>query len=166
MKIWRHGNITNNPYQRTAFRVTRVPREVTRRRTIAHLIMQTKRMVKADPRSHIVEGKPVTLAEINKAEAVVLDVRKRILEEMMAHGREIPPLQRLEELTRKALDMIQYERKAESKDLVNHKALRVVLQDLIQLYLNDVQAPEPCFGALELTLFPPFGPLKEEMHGI
>jgi len=166
VKIWRQGSITDNPYQRTAFRVTRLPREATRRRTIAHLVAQTKRMVEADPRSHIVDGKPVTLAEINQAEAVVLDVRERIVEEMVAHGREIPPIHRLEELARKTLDMIRSEGSAGAKGLVNRKALGVVFQELIQLYLNDVQAPESCFGALELKLHPPFGPFEEEIHAI
>src|SRR6266542_4006140 len=102
MNVWHRGSLTENPYYRTAFRVGRVPRDVVRHRTVVQLLGQTRRIVAADPQAHTVRGEPVTDAMLNAAEQVLLDAKQRIVEELLEHAAEEPPLDRVRQLARQA----------------------------------------------------------------
>jgi hypothetical protein len=83
---WRRGPLTVNPYYRTAFAVTRVPREVVQRKTVVGVIGQTRKVVRTDPRAHELVGGPVTEPELNAAEQILLDPHRRVIEELLTHA--------------------------------------------------------------------------------
>src|SRR4051812_33324190 len=100
MNVWRRGSPTVNPYDRTAFAVARVPREVTRHRTLVQLLGKARQVVRADPQAHVLPGGPVTESEINAAEQILFAPQKRIVEELLTHATEVPPLERVRQLAR------------------------------------------------------------------
>lgn len=61
MNIWRRGPIGKNPYQHTAFRVTRVPRGAADRALVIELVGQIRQLIEADPEAHSVNGQRVTM---------------------------------------------------------------------------------------------------------
>ncbi len=161
MNIWRRGSLSRNPYRRTAFRVARVPREVVRHRTIVELIGRTKRIVNTKPQEHTIDGKSVTLTEVNMAEQILLDPKQRILEELLEHSLEKPPLARVRKLAQEAALAMEIET-VEQLPVTNLIALQVWASDLVQKFLGDAPDPDPSFGALELDIIPPFGNAGDE----
>jgi hypothetical protein len=161
MSIWLRGSLLVNPYYRTAFRVARVPREVTRHRTVVQLIGQTRQLVNADPSAHSIGGDPVRASEINAAEQVLLDPVRRILEELLEHAAEKPPLERARQLLREAAGAMEAPAGPAAGPL-NWKALGLLGPALIDELLRTVPGPGPSFGALELDTPPPFGRLVKE----
>lgn len=161
MNVWRRGSLTQNPYARTAFRVARVPREVVRHRTVVELIVQTRQLVGADPKAHTIGGRPVDLAEINAAEQVLLDPRKRILEELLEHATERPPLQRVRKLAREAAEAMASDGGGRLA-VTNLSGLEPWVGRLVRQFLDGLPAPDPSFGALEMDVPPPFGDPAEE----
>lgn|GEM_PF-2052850 len=165
MNIWRRGgSVMQNPYERTAFRIARVPAETVRYKTIVQLIGQTRRVVRAGAGVHAVKGRPVTDAELNAAEKVLLDAETRIAEELLHHRAEPPPARALDSLLRKVRNpagegMETGETEAPSwlKSWVEEAARRVP---------DAPSSPCPFFGPDELTLVPPFGDGEtEDAHG-
>jgi hypothetical protein len=161
MSVWRRGSLSKNPYRRTAFRVARVPREVARHRTIVELIGRTKRIVHTMPQEHVIDGKQVTLTEVNTAEQILLDPKQRILEELLEHAIEKPPLERVRKLAAEAAHAMSIE-KTEQLPITNLTALQAWAGDLVQKFLEDAPGPDPSFGALELDIIPPFGSAGDE----
>lgn len=159
MNLWCRGSLGKNPYVRNAFRVARVPRETVQRATIVRLIGQTKRTVNTDPRAHAIAGEPVTPAEVNLAEQLLLDPAQRIAEELLVHAAERPPLEHVRRLSGEAADAL---RGAETGPLAvtNFSSLLGWAHDLARQEV-DQDRDGMLFGALELTLVPPFG-LQEE----
>lgn len=156
MSIWNRGPITVNPYLRTAFRVTRVPREVVRHRTIAQLVSQTRQVVAADPRAHAIKGQPVAMTEINAAEEVLSDPGQRILEELLHHSEERLPVARMRKLLREVTREMTPQPESELP-ISNLSGLRPWARKLLCDFLSQAPGPDPSFGALETDLVPPFG---------
>lgn len=159
MNVWRRGSLAKNPYARTAFRVARVPRELTQRRTIVQLINRTRKVIIADPQVHVIDGEPVTLAELNVAEQLLLDPRQRIQEELLEHAAERPPLEQVRKLAAQAAQMMAED--GGPLPATNMRPLGPWALELARQFLETVPAPDPSFGALELSMVPPFGRLEE-----
>ena len=156
MNIWCRGSLTRNPYVRTAFRVARIPREIVRHQTLIQSIGTTKRIVSADPQAHVIGGEPVTHAEINVAEQILVNPSRRIVEELLEHATERPPLERVRKLAREAGGMMGAH-EAGRLPVANLSGLRAWADVLVQQFLDDAPPPDPSFGALELKIVPPFG---------
>jgi hypothetical protein len=161
MNPWRRGPLTRNPYARTPFRVARVPREVTRRKTLLQIIGQTENLLSA---GHEVGGEPVTQAELNATAQVLLDAKQRILAELLEHATERPPLERVRRLAREAAETMAAETESPTPEadaatpcFRNLRALDIWAQHLAQKFLEQADAPDASFGAFELTPVPPFG---------
>lgn len=156
MNIWRRGPLNRNPYYRTAFRVAGVSRETVRHRTIVQRISQTRRVVRTDPQQHTVNNEPVTDAEINAAEQILLDPKKRILEELIHHAAEKPPIDRLRRLAQEVAKLMGGGEEGESA-FTNPEWLRCWAQSLVQQFLDEAPGPDPSLGAPELEIVPPVG---------
>jgi hypothetical protein len=154
MNVWRRGLLVENPYVRTAFRVARVPREITRRQTLVQYIGQTRAMLGADPQSHVIRGTAVTQQELNRAEAILLSAEDRILEELLTHAAESLRLRRIRQLIQEATEVMAPDQ--ESSGPPDRRALARILRELIRLYLCQAQGAQAEFGALELELPAPF----------
>ena len=165
MNIWRRGSLMRNPYERTAFRVTRVSREMVRRRTIAQVIVQTKRMVAADETSHMIDDRPVTIEEINQAELVLFNGKQRAVEELLAHNPEGLPLKRIQELAQASMNLL-CEGGTDILTAENASLVQALWVDMVRQYLDEVGTPDPSLGGLELILPPPFGPLERSQDAI
>jgi hypothetical protein len=83
MQLWRRGSLRRNPYYETAFRLARVPSEVTDPALVAEIISQTRQLMEADPAAHKVLGETVGASAVNQAELILLDPVKRSLEEII-----------------------------------------------------------------------------------
>lgn len=156
VNIWRRGSLLENPYVRNAFRVARVPREVVRHRTIVQLIGQTERIVNTDPTAHTIRGKPVSNAQINVAAQILLDPKQRILEEMLVHATETPPLERIRRLAADAAAAMAANDTGRLP-VTNLEGLEPWAREMVRQFLDNIPGPDPSFGALELDLVPPFG---------
>jgi hypothetical protein len=161
LNIWRRGSLLENPYTRNAFRITRVPREVVRHRTIVQLIGQTKRIVNTDPSAHTVKEKPVMIAQVNVAEQILLDPKQRILEELLTHATEMPPLERVRRLAADAAAVMAVS-DTERLPVTNLGCLEPWALAMARQFLDSIPGPDPSFGALELDFVPPFGRPGEE----
>ena len=142
MNVWRRSSLSKNPYRRTAFRVARVPREVVRHRTIVELIGRTKRIVHTMPQEHTIDGKPVTLMEVNAAEQILLDPKQRILEELLEHTVEKPPLKQIQKLAEQAAHAMATEDTGQFS-ITNTTVLQAWASDLIEKFLEDAPGPDP-----------------------
>ena len=160
MNVWRRGSLTTNPYVRTAFRVARVPRETTRHKTIVQLVGQTRRIVRVDPQAHAILGEPVTDAEINAAEQVLLDPKRRIMEELLHHAAEKPPLDRVRKQAAQAAEAMASE-DSEDLPITNLSALESWARRIVTDLVEASPPTDPSFGALELELLPPYGRRRE-----
>lgn len=154
MNPWCRTPVNQNPYRASAFRIAGVPREVTRRRTVAQLIAQTRQIVRTDPSAHLVEGVPVTEAEVNAAEAVLLDPERRIVEELLAHAAERLPMERLRELTAELRG--QLSQSPTTSGVLAPWLFRQWLEKLRRCVPADLPAADASLGSLELELEPPF----------
>ncbi|MCD4786501.1 MAG: hypothetical protein K8T10_21960 [Candidatus Eremiobacteraeota bacterium] len=161
MNIWRRGILMRNPYIRTAFRVARVPREALRRTTIIQLISETRRIIQASPEAHTIMGEPVTGAENNQAEKILLDPRKRILEELLHHAGEAVPLEQVRKLAGRIVSEMTVE-EAEELPVTNLRGLESWARKIVEKFLEDNPGPDPSFGSLETGIIPPFGTREDE----
>ena len=161
MSLWRRGSLARNPYSRTAFRTARVPRETVRYRTVVQIVGQTKRIVSTDPTAHMIQGEPVTHAEINAAEKILLDSKQRIVEELLEHASEKPPLDRVRQLSRVVAEAMT-EQAAPQLRVKDFSGLEPLRLSIIRQFLDTSASPDPSFGALELDIVPPFGREEED----
>ena len=163
VNVWRRGSLTRNPYLRTAFRVARVPRETVKHKTIVALIGNTQQVVSADKQAHKILGEPVTEAQVNAAEQILLDAGQRILEELLEHATERPPLETVRKLARKAAEAMAVEQGSSlASPVTNLSGLESWDQAVVREFLERSPGPDPSFGALELDVVPPFGRAAEE----
>src|SRR5947209_4791003 len=154
MNIWRRGSLLENPYYRTAFRVARVPPEVAKHATLVKLIGQTRQLIGGDPQAHTIQGQPVTAADVNVAESILLDARQRIAAELLEHTTEHPPLDQVRQLAQEV-----------GAALAPADAGPLPATNLTGLYgwgdclVRQLTAGTAgaSFGALELGLVPPYG---------
>ena len=161
MNPWRRGPLAKNPYARNAFRVARVPREIVRRRTIVQLMGQTKRVVSADPRLHTIKGEPVTEAEINAAEQILLDPKQRIVEELLVHATERPKLERVHKLAQQIAEAMKADENAPLQ-ATNLKGLQPWVREIVKQFLDAKPGEEPSLDTLEAKFIPPFGQPEED----
>src|SRR5262245_28063331 len=160
MNIWRRGLLTQNPYYRTPFRIARMPREITRHRTIVKLISDTRQLVNRDRQSHQINGSPVTDAEINDAEPALTDPKRRIIEELLEHAAEEPPLAPVRKLAREVAEAMVIDSSKSSSEawmIDDLGALRGLALSMIRRFLEQAPQHAPSFGAPELEIVPPFG---------
>ena len=104
--LWRRGPITRNPYHFNAFRVTGVPVDLTERSWVTELISQKRQFMTAAPGSHVIEDAAVSESDVNQAELVLSDPRRRLLEELLTHSppmTTMQPLRSLDGLLAKAI---------------------------------------------------------------
>lgn len=160
MNVWRRGSLSDNPYRRTAFAVARVPRETSRRRSLAQLIAQTRNVIRADPHAHVLDGRPVTLEQLNAAEKTLLDPQQRMVEELLHHATERPHLEHLRKLLQRCQQALESQPTSDER-AVDLRKLEGCLEHMLHLYLDAVPSPDASFGALELCLSPPFGPMED-----
>ena len=161
MNVWLKGPVTRNPYVRTAFRVAMVPREVVRRPSLVKRIAVTRRIASSSPEMNSILGVPVTLEEINAAEAVLLNPEERILVELLVHETETRDLRAVRSLVAEveaAGPLPEAETMA-----VRPAALRVWMEELLQQCLEEQPAADPEFGGMEMDITPPFGETSEAM---
>ena len=154
MNPWRRGPLTRNPYHRTPFRVARVPREITRRRTMLQLINQTENLL---GKGHDIDNEPVSQAELNAMTQILLDARQRIVAELLEHATEKPPLERVRKLAREVAMAMTPEPEVAPLPITNLRVLDLWAQHLAHQFLDQMPMPDPSFGATELMLVPPFG---------
>jgi hypothetical protein len=158
VSVWRRGPLGQNPYARTAFRVSRVGREIVRHRVVVEQLGQTMRVVRADASAHVVLGKAVTTEELNWAEKILTDPPRRLEEELIEHAAEPGPAALLRKLDRRASELMASLRAPAAK---KPAFLRAHARGLAARILAVLPAVEGSFGALELELVPPFGALDE-----
>jgi hypothetical protein len=156
MNIWRRGPLSRNPYSRTAFRVTRVPRETARHKTVVQIIGQTRKVV-GNSQEHTIAGKPVTVVELNEAQQIILDPQQRIIEELLEHPTEKLHLERVRKLAREIAESMSGPASATSGAGARYWARNIVAQ-----FLDAAPGPDPSFGALEMSVIPPFGRQGED----
>ena len=161
MNVWRRGPLTENPYERTAFGVAQIPREVVRYRTLVQMIGQTKRLTSVNAKLHVLHGRPVTEAEINAAAQVLLDPKRRILEELLCHATERPSQNRCRNLAQEASAALSGP-SSEPLTVSNLRGLESWVEDIVGDFFKARPSPDPSFGALELEIVPPFGGSREE----
>jgi hypothetical protein len=153
--------LTENPYVRTAFRIVKMARQVASRRTMVQRIHDARSIAQTDAESRSILGRPVTLEEINKAEAILLSAEDRILEELLVHATERPSRKRAGELARRAAEAMTPDDAPAADEqppaAVNPKALQPLLDELAGKSLDAMGPAEAAFGAEELTVVPPFG---------
>jgi hypothetical protein len=160
MNIWRRGSLTENPYYRTAFQVARVPPEVVQHRTLVSMIGQTRRLIHGDPRAHVIQGEPVTDAAVNVAEGVLLDARQRIVEELLEHATEEPPLDGVRRLAQEVGARLAGTQTGPLP--VTNPAGLYRLADCLVGQFAAAAIGQASLGTLELELVPPFGPPQED----
>lgn len=161
MNIWRRANLERNPYYRTVFRVTRVPRNITRRNQVVALLGQTKRVVTMAPQEHTIQGERVTTAELNSAEQTLLDANQRILHELIHHAAERLPPEPVRELAAEVARRLAGDG-AGAEAVTNLKSLALLAEHLVTLAVEAEPDDHLSFGALELELSPPFGPIEDQ----
>jgi hypothetical protein len=83
MQLWRRKSMRRNPYYETAFRLARVPGDMTDPALVVETISQTRELMEADPAAHKVMGDAVKASDVNQAELILLDPVKRSLEELI-----------------------------------------------------------------------------------
>lgn len=162
--IWRRAGrpVDENPYPRNAFQVARLPKRITTRKQVVQVITSTRRIIQTDPGRHLIEDSPVTEADLNTAEAILLDPTRRILEELLEHTEEQPPLAHLQTLMQEVERSLEPQGPLEIDPayLTRPKLQEILIgwanQLLSQALEKEVQ-PDPSFGALETSLVPPFG---------
>lgn len=154
MNIWLRGGVEQNPYDRTAFRIARVPREIVRHKTMVQMIGQTRRITRADGAAHTIKNAPVNDADVNTAEKLLVDPLARMAEELLYHAAEKPPFEGIRQLKRH----IDEEKQSHSEPLQpkNTQWLHFWSNAIIGQMLETAPAPDPLFGPVELSLHPPF----------
>lgn len=169
VNIWRREGrpVDENPYPSNAFQMARLPRRITVRKQVVQVITSTRRIIQTDPDRHQIEGRPVTLADLNTAEAILLDPERRILEELLEHVEEKPPLEHLQALAQEVESSLnRQEPLVMDPEYLSRPGSREILQrwarQLLRQALEAEIQPDPSFGALETALVPPFGWQEED----
>ncbi len=157
---WRRGPVTVNPYRQNAFRIARVTREMVQQRTLVQRVTETRNIIRTDAMAHTVGGEPVTHEQLNTAERTLLTPEERILEELLQHRAERPPVSHIRKLLTQLTESS--DDQASSSDGVrNHRLFELLMNHLVLRFLDTVESPDPSFGAMELSIDPPFGPPAE-----
>jgi hypothetical protein len=156
MNVWMQRAITSNPYDRNAFRVTKVPKELVKHRTVIGQITRTKKIIDADSQAHKINEKEVSHAEINAAEEIILDPEKRIYEELLEHSTEKLKMKDVKKLIGE-INMLLESDAGEKPPVSNFNFLKIWAMHLVIEHASVFQDTSPSFGALEMKAIPPFG---------
>jgi len=160
MKIWNIESITINPYHKTAFKIARVSREIENHRAMVQLIGQTKRIIKHDPKSHQVNNQPVNESQINKAESILLNPKKRIIEELLFHATESQPINHVTKSYSDIKKLLNINKDSNFL-LQNTQFLKSFGKYFATRFVEEKQLPHLSFGALEMRIVPPFGNIDD-----
>jgi hypothetical protein len=152
MNMWLGNNVMQNPYRRGDFRLLRMPVEIIDRSAVLEMASQVRQLVEMDATAHVVDGVPVSISEVNQAEARLLDAQTRLIEELRQHPAAMLDLQPARERLNKA------EMAARPMDwsaqIVNPEPL---VTGLIAAWFESNAITPGSLGAEELTLPPPWG---------
>lgn len=107
MQLWHRSSLRRNPYYHTAFRLTRVPSDVTDPNLVAEIISQTRQLMEADPTAHSVQGETVSASAVNQAELVLLDSVRRSMEELIEPAAPPDDPNALSEMQREVLALLE-----------------------------------------------------------
>ena len=160
MTAWQSDEASQNPYTRTAFRITRVARETTQHRRLVQQIGATRRIMRAAPDAHVVAGLPVAEAELNDAEHALLSARDRLWEELRHHAAEPPRAEMLQPVLDQVREAVRQIAEAGADEAPRLAFLREWTESLSRQVLET--PPAPWLGRAELAPVPPFGPLEDE----
>ena len=158
---WRRDVLSQNPYVRTAFRTARVPREIVKRRTVVNLIGQTRQLIEGDPQAHAIRGRPVSSADVNAAQSILLDPSQRMREELLEHATERLPLDTARRLAQEALAAIEAHGD-EPPEVTSLVGLMPWAERMVGGFLDASTGADPSFGALEMAVVPPCGDPAED----
>ena len=59
---------------------------------------QTRKLIRTSPDAHVIQGQPVTEAQLNAADTILLDAKQRVLEELLEHAEELLPLDQVRQI--------------------------------------------------------------------
>lgn len=156
INLWRRGPLNRNPYRYTAFRLARVPREVTDRGMVVELVAQVRQVSEMDPESHRVDGRPVAASDVNQAELTLLDPQKRVLEELLEHGFPGKARERLATLAAEAAGRLAPSDSG-PRTWARKEALGAWLAEAFAEELAKDPGISSRVGAAEVDLIPPWG---------
>jgi hypothetical protein len=94
--IFRREDLALSPYRRTAFKALGLTANQVDRASIVHAAEARRQAVTHVPGYHQLGGRPLTLADINRAEEALLDPNRRVIEELLEHAPEQPVVDQLQ----------------------------------------------------------------------
>lgn len=151
--VWRRESVTRNPYHFNAFRVAGVPVDLTERSWVAELIGQRRHLMAASPGVHAINGVPVSESDVNQAELILGDPRRRLIEELLTQApapADPRPLLDLDARLEEAM------RPPSGESGIPGPNLLVLGRKVCSIWLHD-HAPHTAFGANELLPVRPWG---------
>jgi hypothetical protein len=153
--IWKRMSLEKNPYYTTAFAVARVPRETCRKRTVEKIIGQTRRIVNNEAQEILVGGKAVDEADLNWAFEILLNSETRMMEELIHHATERPPLEKIRKKLGEVDRMLEGEVDGEEQNPM--PCVEGLGREALRAFVAEERAENTAFGAAELEETPPFG---------
>ncbi len=151
--IWRRGPVTRNPYHFNAFRIAGVPVDLTERSWVTELISQKRQFMAASPGSHVIEDTTVSESDVNQAELVLSDPRRRFLEELLTHSQPRTALQPLQSLDAMLAEAVR--EPADKSDAPSPNIL-VLGRIVCSIWLHQ-HPPDTAFGSAETCPICPWG---------
>ena len=94
--IWKKKDLGTNPYRETAFKALGLTRDAVTRGEIAQRAEERKQALAAMPDYYELGQRPLTAADINAAQQVLLAPSRRMEEELLEHQPEPFPAQEVE----------------------------------------------------------------------
>jgi hypothetical protein len=137
-----------------------VGREVIRHKTMVQLIGQTRKIIRTSPEHHSIKRVPVTSAELNQAEKILLDQKLRMAEELLHHAVCPSPKKQLKELNQRVRGILA-ETADQTPEAEDFSWVNELSQILCERFLDGQRQIEITAGPLELEIVPPLGPEDE-----
>lgn len=161
MNLWRRSPIDTNPYRRTAFRVARLPREMMDRSAVVESVAQVRQLQELDPEAHRLDGTVVGASLLNEAELILLDPRKRLLEEFLEHPDETAGNRAghegvIRSLCAEGLALLEVPG-GSSGTWSNWVTVNAWIREVARSHLSESFGSEISLGAAELELASPWG---------
>ncbi len=156
MNVWMKKAITDNPYYRTAFRLTKVSRELVQHKTVVKQISRTKTIIDVNPQAHVINGQEASHAEINAAEEIIMNPEKRMYEELLEHASEKLNMKAIKNLIEEINILLEPDALDELQ-ISSLNFLKAWAQHLMLEYVENTQEETASFGYLEMKVIPPFG---------
>ena len=161
MNIWKKGPLTTNPYYETAFQALGITRDVTARAEIEQKVGERRQAVAHVPGYYRLGKRALTQADVAKARQTLLDPTQRILEELLEHQPESPPIEALERfksrLPKPPPDW------PETPPPPQHlQFLLLAVREYAREYLDNLPPVEVPAFPVDLRPIPPFGWLEDD----